>query len=56
MRKLACLQLPFKVLKEVDAERFGAQCQEDNAGTEVYCFESVARHSPETRLSALGFN
>ncbi len=50
------MRLPFKVPKEVGAERFGAQCQEDNAGTEVYRFESVARHFPKTLPSALGFN
>ena len=35
MRRSLCLQLPFNVLKEVNAERLGAQCQEDNAGTEM---------------------
>jgi hypothetical protein len=50
------LQVPFKVLVEVGAERFGAQCQEDNAGTEIYRFESVARHCRKTLLGALGFN
>ncbi len=54
------MRLPFKVPKEVGAERFGAerfgaQRQEDNAGTEVYRFESVARHFPKTLPSALGF-
>jgi hypothetical protein len=39
------VQLLFDVLVEVDAERFDAQCQKNDADKEVYRFENVTRHS-----------
>ena len=47
------MQLLFDVLVEVDAERFDAQCQKNNADNEVYRFENVAHHSQSTLISAL---
>ena len=47
------MQLPFNVLVEVDAERFDALGQEDDADNEVYRFENVACHSQRTLISAL---
>jgi hypothetical protein len=41
-RRLFCMQLLFDVLVEVDAERFDAQCQKNDADNEVYRF---AHHS-----------
>jgi hypothetical protein len=47
--------MPLDVLVEVDAERLGAQCQEDDADNDIHRFENVTHHRFGNLMSAQRF-